>query len=54
MSAPGHASICNNNPDSKVHGTNMGLTGPSGADRTQVGPMNFAIRDTIPQELKNT
>ena len=32
------------NPDSKVHGTNMG---PSGADRTQVGPhvgpMNFAI-----------
>ena len=24
------------NPDSKVHGVNMG---PSGADRTQVGPM---------------
>ena len=26
--------------DSKVHGANMG---PSGADMTQVGPMNFAI-----------
>ena len=37
---PGSVLIMLHYPDSKVHGTNMG---PSGADRTQVAPMNFAI-----------
>ena len=43
------------NPDSKVHGANMG---PSGADRTpkwaHVGPMNFAIWEIMLSENNNT
>ena len=36
------------NPDSKVHGTNMGpIWGRQYPDGPQVGPMNFAIWEYI-------
>ena len=38
----------NNNPDSKIHGANMGPTWVLSAPvEPQVGPMNFAIREVI-------
>ena len=43
-------SCLHNIPDSKVHGANMGpIWGRQGPGGPHVGPMNFAIWDTLPR-----
>ena len=42
------------NPDSKVHGANMGPTWVlSAADGPHVGPMNLAIREMLMNIVRN-